>query len=226
MLTNVIASATFGVVAVTATDVDQGPLAWREAGEGEVVVLLHGLGGSRTAWRPQLEGLSAERRVVAWDLPGYGASSPLDGPLTFSALADAVVRLLDALATDRAHAVRVVEGCVLGDHPAHREADHVRPVMEERAVVYDREATFPWENFHDFRERGLLGLCIPESHGGLGASFADYVRVSEEIGRHCGATGLTFNMHVGPAVLLLRAVAAGAPVRRRRPRRPRRRHGP
>ena len=70
------------------------------------------------------------------------------------------------------------------------------PVMEERAVVYDREATFPWENFHDFRERGLLGLCIPESHGGLGASFADYVRVSEEIGRHCGATGLTFNMHV------------------------------
>ena len=68
--------------------------------------------------------------------------------------------------------------------------------MEERAVVYDREASFPWENFHDFRERGLLGLCIPESHGGLGASFADYVRVSEEIGRHCGATGLTFNMHV------------------------------
>ncbi len=69
------------------------------------------------------------------------------------------------------------------------------PVMEERAVVYDREASFPWENFHDFRDRGLLGLCIPESHGGLGASFADYVRVSEEIGRHCGATGLTFNMH-------------------------------
>ena len=70
------------------------------------------------------------------------------------------------------------------------------PVMEERAVVYDREATFPWENFHDFRDQGLLGLCIPESHGGLGASFADYVRVSEEIGRHCGATSLTFNMHV------------------------------
>jgi alkylation response protein AidB-like acyl-CoA dehydrogenase len=70
------------------------------------------------------------------------------------------------------------------------------PVMEERAVVYDREASFPWENFHDFRDRGLLGLCVPESHGGLGASFADYVRVSEEIGRHCGATGLTFNMHV------------------------------
>ena len=37
--------------------------------------------------------------------------------------------------------------------------------------------------------------ACPTAHGGLGASFADYVRVSEEIGRYCGATALTFNMH-------------------------------
>jgi len=70
------------------------------------------------------------------------------------------------------------------------------PAMDERAFTYDREASFPWENFHDFRDRGLLGLCIPHRYGGLGAELADYVRVSEEIGRHCGATALTFNMHV------------------------------
>jgi alkylation response protein AidB-like acyl-CoA dehydrogenase len=70
------------------------------------------------------------------------------------------------------------------------------PVMEERAFTYDREASFPWENFHDLRDRGQLGLCVPTEYGGLGAGFADYVRVSEEIGRHCGATALTFNMHV------------------------------
>src|SRR4249920_1847160 len=70
------------------------------------------------------------------------------------------------------------------------------PVMDERAFAYDREASFPWENFHDLRDRGLLGLCVPRRHGGLGAELADYVRVSEEIGRHCGATALTFNMHV------------------------------
>lgn len=69
------------------------------------------------------------------------------------------------------------------------------PAMLERATVYDREARFPTENFADFREAGLLGLCIPTRYGGLGASYADYVRVSEEIGRYCGATGLTFNMH-------------------------------
>ena len=69
------------------------------------------------------------------------------------------------------------------------------PTLTERAVRYDREASFPFENFADFRSTGLLGVTIPQSYGGLGASYADYVRVSEEVGRYCGATGLTFNMH-------------------------------
>ena len=69
------------------------------------------------------------------------------------------------------------------------------PALTERAVRYDRDASFPFENFADFRAAGLLALCVPTDHGGLGASYADYVRVSEEIGRYCGATALTFNMH-------------------------------
>ena len=35
------------------------------------------------------------------------------------------------------------------------------PTMEERAFTYDREATFPLENFRDFHDRGLLALCVP-----------------------------------------------------------------
>ncbi|HEY7627136.1 MAG TPA: acyl-CoA dehydrogenase family protein, partial [Ilumatobacteraceae bacterium] len=69
------------------------------------------------------------------------------------------------------------------------------PTLAARAVTYDREASFPFENFADFRELGLLAMCVPAEHGGLGASYADYIRVSEEIGRYCGATALTFNMH-------------------------------
>lgn len=69
------------------------------------------------------------------------------------------------------------------------------PRFEERAVQVDREAAFPWGNFNDLRERGFLALCVPKQYGGMGASYADYMRVSEEIGRHCGSTGLTFNMH-------------------------------
>jgi alkylation response protein AidB-like acyl-CoA dehydrogenase len=65
-----------------------------------------------------------------------------------------------------------------------------------RAEKYDREATFPFENYQDLRQAGLLGICVPEKNGGLGADFATYVMVAAEIGRHCGATALSYNMHV------------------------------
>ena len=81
-----------------------GPLAWRERGRGAPVVFLHGLGGSRTSWEPQLAGLSAGFRCIAWDMPGYGASAPIQ-PLTFAGIADAVARLLDKAGVDRAHLV-------------------------------------------------------------------------------------------------------------------------
>lgn len=69
------------------------------------------------------------------------------------------------------------------------------PAMRERAVTSDLEASFPHDNFADFRLNGLMGVSVPTRYGGLGATYSDYVRVSEEVGRYCGATGLTFNMH-------------------------------
>ncbi|MBT6275194.1 MAG: acyl-CoA/acyl-ACP dehydrogenase [Chromatiales bacterium] len=64
-----------------------------------------------------------------------------------------------------------------------------------RASTIDREARFPTENYADLYEKGLLALCIPEQYGGLGADFETYCLVAAELGRHCGATALTFNMH-------------------------------
>lgn len=70
------------------TDIDASPTAWRECGAGpRVAVLLHGLGGSRIGWRPQLAGLHATHRVIAWDAPGYGGSEPVSAP-TFTAYAE------------------------------------------------------------------------------------------------------------------------------------------
>ena len=66
-----------------------------------------------------------------------------------------------------------------------------------RAARYDESATFPFENFADLREAGFLGLTIPDRYGGLGADFETYCLVSAELGRWCGATALTFNMHCG-----------------------------
>ncbi|HRD86381.1 MAG TPA: acyl-CoA dehydrogenase family protein [Rubrivivax sp.] len=75
-----------------------------------------------------------------------------------------------------------------------------REKFAPRAMRIDREAVFPFENYADLRDAGLLRICVPRSHGGLGADFATYVMVAAEIGRHCGATALTWNMHVCSAM--------------------------
>ena len=66
----------------------------------------------------------------------------------------------------------------------------------ERAFDYDRNAKFPTENYKDLHKAQLLGVCIPKDHGGLGADLKTYMLMASEIGRYCGATALTFNMHV------------------------------
>lgn len=74
--------------------------------------------------------------------------------------------------------------------------------LAARSAKYDRDAAFPFENWQELAEAGLLGICIPESAGGLGADFVGYALASEELGRHCAATGLTFNMHVCTTLLV------------------------
>ena len=75
------------------------------------------------------------------------------------------------------------------------------PAIAARSARYDIEASFPHENWDDFTEAGLLGICVPEEAGGLGTDFVGYALVAEELGRHCTATALTFNMHVATTLL-------------------------
>ncbi|ROZ66776.1 acyl-CoA dehydrogenase [Ramlibacter sp. WS9] len=71
-----------------------------------------------------------------------------------------------------------------------------REKFAPRAAEWDKTATFPFANYEDLRGAGLLALCVPQSHGGLGADYATYMMVAAEIGRFCGATALTYNMHI------------------------------
>jgi len=65
-----------------------------------------------------------------------------------------------------------------------------------RAEKWDREAVFPMENYKDMHTAGLLGICVPKDDGGFGADFMTYMLTAAEIGRYCGTTSLTWNMHV------------------------------
>jgi len=56
----------------------RGGVSYREAGKGpSSLVLLHGIGSQSASWVQQLESLAARFRVIAWDAPGYGESSPV-----------------------------------------------------------------------------------------------------------------------------------------------------
>jgi pimeloyl-ACP methyl ester carboxylesterase len=63
-------------------------------GNGQPLLLIHGLGGSWKSWIPVLDRLSANREVIAIDLPGHGKTPRLDGPTTIATLADAVTGFL------------------------------------------------------------------------------------------------------------------------------------
>jgi len=68
------------------------------------VIFLHGVGGDGHSWDFQLESFSVQNRAIAWDMPGYGAS-PLIDPMTFEALGDGLISLMDHLKIERAHLV-------------------------------------------------------------------------------------------------------------------------
>ena len=108
-------------------DVDGTPIAWREAGHGPVALLLHGLGGSRTAWEPQLRDLADLRRCVAWDMPGYGASS--GSPASFAGLAGAAATLLRQQADGPVDVVGLSLGGMVAQHLALDHPDLVRSLV-------------------------------------------------------------------------------------------------
>ena len=105
-------------------DVDGERFSWREAGSGALVILLHGLGGSRLSWQSQLTGLP-HHRVAAWDMPGYGASPP-PAEVTFRSLASDVVDFIDTLGEQRAHVVGISFGGMIAQYVAAWHPEVVR----------------------------------------------------------------------------------------------------
>jgi pimeloyl-ACP methyl ester carboxylesterase len=66
-------------------------------GTGPPLVLLHGLGAHRGVWKPVIPFLTGEHEVLAFDLPGFGDSPPLEGQPTAARLAVAIAGELSRL---------------------------------------------------------------------------------------------------------------------------------
>lgn len=80
------------------------------AGQGPLVVFLHGIGGNRRSWDAQVEFFSRQFTAAAWDARGYGDSEDYEGPLDFRVFSFDLIRMLDHLRAANAHVVGLSMG--------------------------------------------------------------------------------------------------------------------
>ena len=72
-------------------------LAYRLAGRGRTVVFVHGGAEDGRVWTPQLDALSDEFSVIAWDEPGAGGSDDVPDGFGLSDYADCLAGMVRAL---------------------------------------------------------------------------------------------------------------------------------
>ena len=85
------------------TEVGGVDVAFRRAGSGPPLVLVHGAALDSRSWGPQLGGLGDELAVVAWDEPGVGGSSPVPEGFALADFADALAGLVEHLGLGPVH---------------------------------------------------------------------------------------------------------------------------
>ena len=69
------------------------------------------------------------------------------------------------------------------------------PRFAARAALHDREASFPFENFKELSEAGLLALTVPAALGGGGAGARDAARILGIFAKADPSTALVLSMH-------------------------------
>ncbi|GEB45017.1 acyl-CoA dehydrogenase [Microbacterium testaceum] len=90
--------------------------------------------------------------------------------------------------------------------PARYLPDDLLARIRERAVVHDRENTFPRDDLDELRATGYLGILVPAELGGAGLSLADASLLQQRLAGAAPATALAVNMHLvwtGVAKVLL-----------------------
>jgi pimeloyl-ACP methyl ester carboxylesterase len=117
---------------VRTLEIAGGRQAFRECGAGPAIVLLHGIGSGSASWLEVAQELGQSARVIAWDAPGYGDSTPLRSLAPdASDYAERLLQLLDALGIQRC----VLVGHSLGAITATAFASGVQQQRISRLVL-------------------------------------------------------------------------------------------
>jgi 3-oxoadipate enol-lactonase len=121
------------------------------ADEAPPVVLVHALATDHRMWDPQAAALSAEYRVLRYDLRGHGRSAVSTGPFTMDALAEDLLALLDHFAMRPAHVVGLSLGGLVAMATALRDPAALRSI-----AICDSRADMPPEFQAGIDERNRI----------------------------------------------------------------------
>jgi alkylation response protein AidB-like acyl-CoA dehydrogenase len=97
--------------------------------------------------------------------------------------------------------VRALGTVAVSEDVLPRGPDHIEralllaPRFAARAGLHDREASFPFENFKEVSEAGLLALTVPAALGGGGAGAREAARVLGIFAKADPSTALVLSMH-------------------------------
>ena len=97
--------------------------------------------------------------------------------------------------------VRALGTTVISERAPPRDPDHIEralmlaPRFAARAALHDREASFPFENFEELSEAGLLALTVPAALGGGGAGAREAARTLGIFAKADPSTALVLSMH-------------------------------
>jgi alkylation response protein AidB-like acyl-CoA dehydrogenase len=77
----------------------------------------------------------------------------------------------------------------------HSVREFAESEIKPHALEWDESQHFPVELRPKLAELGLLGVLFPEEYGGSGMGYVEYATIIEELGRVCGAVGLSVAAH-------------------------------
>src|ERR1700684_2419218 len=107
-------------------DIDGLAVFYETEGQGEPIVLLHGVWADNSTWAAQFAGFAPHRRVVAPERQAHGHTPDRPGPLTYQAMADETVDFLVALGLGKVDLLGWSDGGMIGTLIAAEHPEFVR----------------------------------------------------------------------------------------------------